>query len=330
MLLADKRILVTGVLNDASIAFSRRAARAGGGRRGRAHVVRPGDEPHAARRAAAPDRARRSSSSTSPTPADLDALAERVGGHLDGVLHAIGFAPESCLGGGFLDRAVGRRRGRAAGVGVLAEGAGGRVPAADGERRRASSASTSTTAASPGRSTTGWAWRRPRSSRPRATSPATSARRASASTSSRPGRSARSRRAASPASSSSRTCGTSARPLGWDVKDPAPVAARVRRAALRPVPRHHRRDHPRRRRLPRHRRLTASSQRWRVKTVSRWYLRPNCSDRPAHSACVENGCEGLPRGCQFGCGGARVRPSSSAIATATRRFSSDARVASAA
>jgi enoyl ACP reductase len=32
----------------------------------------------------------------------LDALAERVGGRLDGVLHAIGFAPESCLGGGFL------------------------------------------------------------------------------------------------------------------------------------------------------------------------------------------------------------------------------------
>src|SRR5204862_1339581 len=35
-------------------------------------------------------------------PADLDALASRVGGRLDGVLHAIGFAPESCLGGGFL------------------------------------------------------------------------------------------------------------------------------------------------------------------------------------------------------------------------------------
>ena len=34
---------------------------------------------------------------------DLEALAGRVGGRLDGVLHAIGFAPESCLGGGFLD-----------------------------------------------------------------------------------------------------------------------------------------------------------------------------------------------------------------------------------
>jgi len=35
-------------------------------------------------------------------PEDLEALAGRVGGSLDGVLHAIGFAPESCLGGGFL------------------------------------------------------------------------------------------------------------------------------------------------------------------------------------------------------------------------------------
>jgi len=34
--------------------------------------------------------------------AHLDALAGQIGGHLDGVLHAIGFAPESCLGGGFL------------------------------------------------------------------------------------------------------------------------------------------------------------------------------------------------------------------------------------
>ena len=47
-------------------------------------------------------------------------------------------------------------------------------------------------------------------------------------------------------------------PLGWDIKDPEPVAARVRRAALRPVPRDHRRDGPRRRRLPRRRSLNAS------------------------------------------------------------------------
>ena len=34
--------------------------------------------------------------------AHLAALPDTVGGHLDGVLHAIGFAPPSCLGGGFL------------------------------------------------------------------------------------------------------------------------------------------------------------------------------------------------------------------------------------
>ena len=36
----------------------------------------------------------------------LDTLADRVGEHvdgLDGVVHSIGFAPQSCLGGGFLD-----------------------------------------------------------------------------------------------------------------------------------------------------------------------------------------------------------------------------------
>ena len=64
MLLTDKRILVTGVLNDASIAFSRRPARAGGGRRGRAHLVRPGDEPHPTGRRAACRPSPRSSSST--------------------------------------------------------------------------------------------------------------------------------------------------------------------------------------------------------------------------------------------------------------------------
>jgi enoyl-[acyl-carrier protein] reductase I len=34
---------------------------------------------------------------------DLAGLTAAVGGRLDGIVHAIGFAPESCLGGGFLD-----------------------------------------------------------------------------------------------------------------------------------------------------------------------------------------------------------------------------------
>lgn len=102
MLLDGKRILVTGVLNDASIAFSvaRRAQEEG------AEVVLSsfGRVMRLTERTA-------KRLPTSPTiveldvsnPDDLTALADRVGGHLDGVLHAIGFAPESCLGGGFLD-----------------------------------------------------------------------------------------------------------------------------------------------------------------------------------------------------------------------------------
>ncbi|MGO9874228.1 MAG: enoyl-ACP reductase FabI [Acidimicrobiia bacterium] len=101
MLLSDKRILVTGVLNDASIAFAvaRRAQQEG------AEIVLTsfGRAMSLTRRAA------RRLPSEPPiveldvsAPADLEALAERVGGRVDGVLHAIGFAPESCLGGGFL------------------------------------------------------------------------------------------------------------------------------------------------------------------------------------------------------------------------------------
>ena len=101
MLLADKRILVTGVLNDASMAFSvaKRAQEEG------AEIVLTsfGRAMSLTQRAA-----RRLPSEPKIIELDvtdaahLDALAGLVGGHLDGVLHAIGFAPESCLGGGFL------------------------------------------------------------------------------------------------------------------------------------------------------------------------------------------------------------------------------------
>jgi enoyl-[acyl-carrier protein] reductase I len=102
MLLDGKRILITGVLNDASIAFSvaRRAQEEG------AEVVLTsfGRIMSLTKRAA-------KRLPTEPEIIELDvanaddlaALKDRVGGHVDGVLHAIGFAPESCLGGGFLD-----------------------------------------------------------------------------------------------------------------------------------------------------------------------------------------------------------------------------------
>ena len=105
-LLDGKRLLITGVITDQSIAF----AIARSSRRKRA---RPSCSPASAacrsssgsRKQVARHR-RRWSSSTSPTPSSSLTLAERVREHvdgLDGVVHAIGFAPASCLGGGFLD-----------------------------------------------------------------------------------------------------------------------------------------------------------------------------------------------------------------------------------
>lgn len=103
-ILDGKRILVTGVLTDQSIAF---------------HVARLAQEEGATVVLTSFGRTMgltRRSSGRLPQPApiveldvtnvdDLTALAERVREHvdgLDGVLHSIGFAPESALGGNFL------------------------------------------------------------------------------------------------------------------------------------------------------------------------------------------------------------------------------------
>ena len=102
MLLDGKRILVTGVLNDASIAFG--VARFAQEQGAEVILTSFGRVMSLTQRAA-----RRLP--TEPTIVELDVtdaahlegLADRVGGQLDGVLHAIAFAPESCLGGGFLD-----------------------------------------------------------------------------------------------------------------------------------------------------------------------------------------------------------------------------------
>jgi meromycolic acid enoyl-[acyl-carrier protein] reductase len=102
MLLDGKRLLVTGVLNDASIAFSvARLAQENG-----AEVVLTsfGRAMSLTQRTA-----RRLPKEPELVELDvtnqehLDNLAGAVGGKLDGVLHAVAFAPESCLGGGFLD-----------------------------------------------------------------------------------------------------------------------------------------------------------------------------------------------------------------------------------
>jgi enoyl-[acyl-carrier protein] reductase I len=102
MLLQGKRILVTGVLNNESIAFSvARLAQEQG-----AEVVLTSFgrimslTTRAARRL--PEEAMLVELDVTNND-DLAGLANAVGGRLDGVVHAIGFAPESCLGGGFLD-----------------------------------------------------------------------------------------------------------------------------------------------------------------------------------------------------------------------------------
>jgi enoyl ACP reductase len=105
MLLEGRRILVTGVLSHSSIAFT---------------VARVAQEQGAEVVLTSFGRARRLTERaaerlpTTPAVLELDVtddahlaaltddLRERWG-RVDGVLHAIGFAPESCLGGGFID-----------------------------------------------------------------------------------------------------------------------------------------------------------------------------------------------------------------------------------
>jgi meromycolic acid enoyl-[acyl-carrier-protein] reductase len=103
-LLDGKRLLITGVITDASIAFTiARLAQQEG-----AQIVLTGFG-----RMSLVERVGRKLPDPPPVieldvanTEHLDTLADRVREHvdgLDGVLHAIGFAPASCLGGGFLD-----------------------------------------------------------------------------------------------------------------------------------------------------------------------------------------------------------------------------------
>ena len=74
-------------------------------------------------------------------PDDLARVAAELGsrwGALDGVLHAIAFAPADALGGGFLDTPGEQRDHRLPDQRVLAEGAGGgaRAAARGGRARR--------------------------------------------------------------------------------------------------------------------------------------------------------------------------------------------------
>jgi enoyl ACP reductase len=103
-LLAGKRLLVTGVITDASIAFSvAKLAQENG-----ATVVLTGFG-----RMSLVERIAKRLPEAAPVieldvtnPEQLAGLQAKVREHvdgLDGVVHSIGFAPQSCLGGGFLD-----------------------------------------------------------------------------------------------------------------------------------------------------------------------------------------------------------------------------------
>jgi meromycolic acid enoyl-[acyl-carrier-protein] reductase len=103
-LLAGKRLLVTGVITDQSIAFSvAKLAQENGATVvltgfGRLSLVE-----RIARRLPAPAPVIELDVTNSEHLAGLaDRVREHVDG-LDGVVHSVGFAPQSCLGGGFLD-----------------------------------------------------------------------------------------------------------------------------------------------------------------------------------------------------------------------------------
>jgi meromycolic acid enoyl-[acyl-carrier-protein] reductase len=104
-LLDGKRILVTGVLTDASLAFgvARHAQEQGaeviltGAGRGLSLTRRTARKLPAEAEVLELD-----VTDTDQVAAVRDTLGERWG-RVDGALHAIGFAPQSCLGGGFME-----------------------------------------------------------------------------------------------------------------------------------------------------------------------------------------------------------------------------------
>jgi enoyl ACP reductase len=104
MLLEGKRILVTGVLTDSSIAFSvARVAQEEGAEVvltsfGRAMSL---TQRSAKRLPSPPDVLELDVTNPAHFEALTDELSRRWG-RLDGAVHAIGFAPEACLGGDFL------------------------------------------------------------------------------------------------------------------------------------------------------------------------------------------------------------------------------------
>jgi meromycolic acid enoyl-[acyl-carrier-protein] reductase len=106
-LLEGKRVLITGVLTEASLAFGVAALAQHEG----AEIILTGVDQvmkhteRAARKLPSPPEVIEFDVSE---PSHVDLVREQIAarwGHLDGALHAIGFAPPVCLGGTFMDAA---------------------------------------------------------------------------------------------------------------------------------------------------------------------------------------------------------------------------------
>ncbi len=162
-LLDGKRIVITGVLTDASIAFGvARLAQSEG-----AEIVLTG-----AGRGLSLTRRTARKLATEPEVLEFDvtdpdqiaALREQLSqrwDRVDGALHAIGFAPEVCLGGTFLDAQWSDVSVAVQHLGLLLQGAGRcRRPAHDRGRRAGRARLRRLRVVA--RPTTGWVWPRPR------------------------------------------------------------------------------------------------------------------------------------------------------------------------
>ena len=105
-LLDGKKILVTGVLTEDSIAFAVAQPRPARRRRVGAHRRRTRDVAHRADGAPAPPADRRARARRHQPRASQELVAAEVArrfGRLDGILHSIGYAPDPCIGRGMLE-----------------------------------------------------------------------------------------------------------------------------------------------------------------------------------------------------------------------------------
>ena len=230
MILEGKKLLITGVLNHSSIAFATAQVAQEQGAEimltsfGRAMRVTE----RAAKRLPKPPEILELDITDPAHLESLTAELDRRWGSLDGVVHAIAFAPESCLGGNFLDSRWDDVSTALARVDLLAQSVGGgRRAAYEGARRidrrpHVRRAASVASVRLDGRGQGGTSRRR------RGTSRVTSAPPVSASTWWPPAQSARSLLAGSPGSQSSRTCGPNGRLwVGMSPRrSPSPAPAR--------------------------------------------------------------------------------------------------------